>query len=55
LKRCSTACERFVRERLCPLEAQVSETDQIPPDIVQEMRAMGLFGLTIPENSAAWS
>ncbi len=41
--------ERFVNERLRPLEAQVSETDQIPPDVVQDMRAMGLFGLTIPE------
>ena len=41
--------ERFVAERLRPLEAQVSETDQIPPDVVQDMRTMGLFGLTIPE------
>jgi acyl-CoA dehydrogenase len=41
--------ERFVTERLRPLEAQVSETDQIPPDVVQDMREMGLFGLTIPE------
>ncbi len=41
--------ERFVQERLRPLEAQVAETDQIPPDVVQDMREMGLFGLTIPE------
>ena len=41
---------RFVRERLVPAEAQVAETDQIPPGIVQEMRDMGLFGLTIPES-----
>jgi len=40
---------RFVRERLVPAEAQVAETDEIPADIVQEMREMGLFGLTIPE------
>ncbi len=40
---------RFVRERLVPAEAQVAETDEIPEDIVQEMREMGLFGLTIPE------
>lgn len=40
---------RFVRERLVPAEAQVAETDVIPEDIVQEMREMGLFGLTIPE------
>jgi len=40
---------RFVRDRLVPAENEVAETDQIPPAIVQEMREMGLFGLTIPE------
>lgn len=41
--------ERFVQQRLRPLEQQVADTDQIPPDVVQDMRTMGLFGLTIPE------
>jgi acyl-CoA dehydrogenase len=40
---------RFVRERLVPAEEIVAETDEIPPAIVAEMKAMGLFGLTIPE------
>ena len=40
---------RFVRERLVPAEALVAETDEIPADIVADMKAMGLFGLTIPE------
>lgn len=40
---------RFTRERLVPAENEVAETDAIPPAIVQEMRDMGLFGLTIPE------
>ena len=40
---------RFVRERLMPREAEVSETDRVPPDLVEEMRALGLFGLSIPE------
>lgn len=40
---------RFVRERLVPAENEVAETDEIPEAIVQEMRDMGLFGLTIPE------
>lgn len=40
---------RFVRERLVPAEAIVAETDEIPQDIVQDMREMGLFGMTIPE------
>lgn len=40
---------RFVRERLVPVEAQVAETDEIPQDIVDDMKQMGLFGLTVPE------
>jgi acyl-CoA dehydrogenase len=40
---------RFVRERLVPIEAQVAETDEIPSDVVQAMKTMGLFGLTVPE------
>ncbi len=40
---------RFVNERLIPLEAKVSEDDAIPADALAEMRALGLFGLSIPE------
>ena len=40
---------RFVAERLRPLEAQVEADDAVPDDIVAEMRAMGLFGLSIAE------
>ena len=40
---------RFVRERLVPAEELVAETDEIPADIVEEMRDLGLFGLCIPE------
>lgn len=40
---------RFVRERLVPAEAEVAETDAVPPAIVAEMRRLGLFGMTIPE------
>ncbi|MBB6522820.1 acyl-CoA dehydrogenase family protein [Pseudoteredinibacter isoporae] len=41
--------QRYVNERLRPLEDQVAEEDDIPEEVVQEMREMGLFGLTIPE------
>ena len=41
--------ERFVNERLIPLEAQVSEEDQIPREVIEEMKQIGLFGMTIPE------
>ncbi|MBI5718245.1 MAG: acyl-CoA dehydrogenase family protein [Burkholderiales bacterium] len=40
---------RFVRERLVPAEETVAETDAIPADIVRDIKALGLFGLTIPE------
>lgn len=40
---------RFVREALVPLEEQVAETDQIPQEIVQQMKELGLFGLSLPE------
>ena len=40
---------RFVRDRLIPAENLVAETDRIPDDIAQEMKDLGLFGLTIPE------
>ncbi|HJV84668.1 MAG TPA: acyl-CoA dehydrogenase family protein [Noviherbaspirillum sp.] len=40
---------RFVRERLVPAENEVAETDEIPADIVAEMRDIGLFGLCVPE------
>lgn len=41
--------ERYVRERLIPAEKDILETNVIPNAIVDEMREMGLFGLTTPE------
>jgi acyl-CoA dehydrogenase len=43
------AVRRFVSERLRPLEAKVAEDDAIPDEILGEMRALGLYGLSIPE------
>ncbi len=40
---------RFVRERLVPHEAEVDEANEIPPYLLDEMRAIGLYGLTIPQ------
>jgi len=40
---------RYVRERLVPLEAEVAENDAVPPEVIAEMRDLGLFGLSIPE------
>jgi acyl-CoA dehydrogenase len=40
---------RFVAERLRPLEAKVAEEDAMPSEVVEEMKGLGLFGLSIPE------
>jgi acyl-CoA dehydrogenase len=40
---------RFVAERLRPLEERVDREDEVPAEVVAEMRGMGLFGLSIPE------
>lgn len=40
---------RYVRDRLVPLEMQVAEEDHIPEGVIEEMKEMGLFGLSIPE------
>ncbi len=41
--------KRYVRDRLLPAEDQVIAEDMIPDEILNEMREMGLFGLTMPE------
>src|SRR5690625_7763720 len=40
---------RYVRERLVPLEDYVEDNDEVPNEVVDEMKEMGLFGMTIPE------
>jgi acyl-CoA dehydrogenase len=40
---------RFVREKCMPIEAKVAEEDRMPDSIVADMRALGLFGLSIPQ------
>ena len=40
---------RFVDERLAPNEDRVEHEDAVPEEIIQEMRDLGLFGLSIPE------
>ena len=42
--------DRYVRDRLIPAEPLLIESNAIPADILAEMRAMGLFGITIPES-----
>lgn len=44
-----SSISRFVHDRLIPNEDRVEEEDGIPEEILQEMKDIGLFGLTIPE------
>lgn len=41
--------QRFIRERLVPAEDYIEEHDDVPADIVDDMKELGLFGLSIPE------
>ncbi|CAB3728044.1 Acryloyl-CoA reductase (NADH) [Achromobacter animicus] len=41
------AVRRFVHERLIPAEDELAASGEVPPDIVKEMRDLGLFGLSI--------
>ncbi|HEX4336492.1 MAG TPA: acyl-CoA dehydrogenase family protein [Polyangiaceae bacterium] len=44
-----TAVARFVKERLVPIENEVAENDKVPDEVIDEMKGMGLFGMSIPE------
>ena len=41
--------QQFVKNELMPREHEVAEKDEMPQDIIDQMKALGLFGLTIPE------
>ncbi|MFF0156532.1 acyl-CoA dehydrogenase family protein [Streptomyces sp. NPDC005263] len=40
---------RFVRERVVPVEAEIDEKDEMPADIREAAKKMGLFGFALPE------
>ncbi|MGI5192906.1 acyl-CoA dehydrogenase family protein [Streptomyces sp. CA-288835] len=40
---------RFVRERVVPLEPEIDEKDEMPADIREAAKKMGLFGFALPE------
>jgi len=43
-----SSVRRFVDERLRPIEDKVSESDKVPDEIVEEMKELGLFGISVP-------
>ena len=40
---------RFVQEQCVPREAEVAENDAMPSELVEQMKELGLFGLSISE------
>ena len=46
--------KQFVEEELNPISLQVETSGEIPPEIVEKMRVLGLFGLSIPQEYAGW-
>ncbi len=40
---------KFVRREVVPVVADLEHSDSYPGDIVEQMKALGLFGVTIPE------
>jgi alkylation response protein AidB-like acyl-CoA dehydrogenase len=40
---------RFVQREVIPVAADLERADQFPAEIVEQMRTLGLFGVTIPE------
>ena len=40
---------RFIRAEVDPRSRAIEESDEVPPDLIQKARDLGLFGLTIPE------
>lgn len=43
------AVQRFVLEKLIPAENFVEANDEVPAALIEDMKQMGLFGLSIPE------
>jgi acyl-CoA dehydrogenase len=40
---------KFVREVVVPLEAEIDDTDAFPAEVIEQAKAMGLYGFAIPE------
>lgn len=39
----------YVRDRLMPLTMQVEHNDEVPPEVLREMKDLGLFSIPFPE------
>lgn len=48
LKVIQESTRKFVEKELMPIDQQLEDTKVIPQDIIQKMREMGYFGITLP-------
>ena len=44
----------FVRRDVEPVAARHDEEDSYPFDLVEKMKEMGLFGISIPKSTGEW-
>ncbi|MHA6793429.1 acyl-CoA dehydrogenase family protein [Pseudonocardia bannensis] len=44
-----SSVREFIRSEVVPLEEQIDEQNEIPASLVEQCKAMGLYGFTIPE------
>lgn len=44
-----SSIEKFVKNKLIPKEEEVVDSNEIPQEIILEMKKLGIFGLSIPE------
>ena len=49
MKLLQSTVREFVRDRLAPCSRQVEHEDAVPPEILQEMKDLGLFAIPFPE------
>lgn len=49
IERMCAMVRRFVQRELDPIADEVERSDSIPPQVVQGLRELGLFGMAIPE------
>ena len=43
------ALRKLVREELVPAEPQIEETDSIPEQLFDKLKALGMYGMTTPK------
>ncbi|MET7861596.1 acyl-CoA dehydrogenase family protein [Streptomyces sp. NPDC005318] len=44
----------FIQREVLPREQEIADLDQVPPELVEAAREMGLFGYALPEEYGGW-